>query len=565
MSSGTRIQRALEPCFQRLDESLVRLELRRYRRAMLGVKLPGIYGAGIFVVAWILGPFLLGVLGVVGGGALTLSAAGSWQGLLIAASGALAAVAAYLRSQLLWTQQQRSHGLESWLLSRQSPAQVLWATVAMPTLWGLLLVALPVGVAVFTGVLWQQATLGLLPALLLVAGCSFFGAAVGALYFFIQLKLTPNSLQGAILLVVLGCFLGTWLWIESRENGWQRSWAEHPARLGRAAAVLAPTTHLYSACSPSWWDQTLRPSIHKRASAIPAAFGSFVLICLAGFGAATVALKSYLRYIDDPSRLDSGRRPRAVESGGQEFYWQGFQNPIWTRDVRTRLRHKETADIIGFTAITVAAGGFIPLVLTVKDLGDPLATASAARDVFFWLTMTLVGLATLLGPGLTSESIAHDREQGALELLIASPLHPKELLLGKWLGAMSILLLLISPSLPLFGLCYVFHGADSTQVLSVYLLVIGTLGVAAAIGLTQSAINSSPGMAKFHAYGVTAGFVAVPGGPFWAAAAFAAPSADLRNSLMSGAAASVIIGVIFLGVLILFWGNAVEELEYLEH
>ena len=81
---------------------------------------------------------------------------------------------------------------------------------------------------------------------------------------------------------------------------------------------------------------------------------------------------------------------------------------------------------------------------------------------------------------------------GTLELLVATPLRPREMLAGKLVGAVAVMLLLISPSMPLFGLCYLFHGASGLQVVQVYTLLLVTVVVACFIGLTQSSINATP-------------------------------------------------------------------------
>jgi hypothetical protein len=73
-------------------------------------------------------------------------------------------------------------------------------------------------------------------------------------------------------------------------------------------------------------------------------------------------------------------------------------------------------------------------------------------------------------------------------------------------------------------------------------------------------------MAKFWAYAITALLVAFPGGPFWIAAMMAAPNADIRQAnAQMGGAVSAVMSVVWGFVLVLFWGNASEQLEYSEY
>jgi ABC-type transport system involved in multi-copper enzyme maturation permease subunit len=349
-----------------------------------------------------------------------------------------------------------------------------------------------------------------------------------------------------------------------RERGWSGPWEDHPGRIVLVLSLLTPIPSLFGLASRDWWNSTILARFGEPGFVWVAAPATWATLIVAAGFCCWASLRGYMRLRDDPDRL-GGRKRFETEEFGEEFYWKGFGNPVWTRDVRTRLRHKETTEFIFFASVAVAAGACIPLAMTARDLSDPLKTADAARNVFFWLSMTLVALVTLIGPGLTADAITEERAQGSLELLIATPLTPREILVGKLLGAAGVQLLLVSPSLPLFGLCFLFHGAQGDQVLAVYALVVTSIVVCSFIGLAQSAVCTRSGVAKFFAYLITTFFVALPGGPFWVAAAIAAPGAEMRASLMSGAAVSVVVGVVWLFVLGLLWGNASEALEYHEY
>lgn len=547
-----------------LDEALRIIELRRYRRILAAGRLPFVFCAAVFMVGWMLLPFFLGPGGLVRSRAPLALDPGWKAALLLVTCVAGAGVGAYLRVQTLWNQERRLHTFHTWLLSRQVPARAALTTIAMSALFGSALVAIPlvvgVGVALFSGTAWWQVLL----YLVLTPLCAGVGGALGAAAFFVSHNLVRRVSFYPALIALAVLVLGLWLRIESVEKGWQRNWDEHPQRIVKAISLVAPVSPVYAASSPNWWNQTFRQSLgweitHWQASLIYA----LLLAAVASF-AGWVAVRGYQTLVDDPDALDE--KPREVgEEAGEEFYWRGFRNPVWTRDIRTRLRSKDTAEFIFFASIAVAAGAFVPLVMTASDLSDPLQTARAAGNVFFWLTMTLVALVALVAPNLTSDVVTQERAQGSLEMLIATPMRPREILIGKLLGAVSVLSLLISPSLPLFGLCYLFHGADGRQVLLVYALVVVTMVVSAFIGLAQSSIWPKAGVAKFWAYGLTAIFVAFPGGPFWIAAAAAAPEAAMRQQLVEVRGISVVMTVVYAFGLALLWGNACEQLEYSEY
>jgi len=547
-----------------LDEALRTIELRRYRRLLSAGRLPIVYTLGIYLTAWMLVPFFFGQGGIMAGRAPLSGHRAWWVGILLVTCALAAGLGGYLRSQHLWHQERQLKTFHTWLLTYQNPTRVALTAIVMAALLGLGLTAFPIA----TGVLLSPLVLMGLPNLLMILAltllCALLGAAVGAAVFFISYNLVPKRLYYPGLIVVAAVAAGLWLRMENVENGWRRPWEEHPPRIVRALSLVSPLPTVFGAAAPSWWEGYAQPGLGVRIQWWQAGllYGAFLLL---GTGyAASVAVRGYLRLREDPMLIEE--KPRAIsEEGGQEYYWKGFKNPVWTRDIRTRLRSKDTAEFIFFASIAVAAGAFVPLLMTASDLSDPLQTARAARQVFFWLTMTLVALVALVSPGLTADVITAERTMGTLEMLVGTPLRPREILVGKLLGAVSVMLLLISPSLPLFGLCYLFHGASGAQVIGVYVLLLITLTVSSFIGLAQSSINCRSGAAKFWAYAITSCFLAIPGGPFWVAAAVAAPQADLRQMLSAQLSVAALITVIWAFVLVLFWGNACEQLEYSEY
>src|SRR5947209_19822258 len=161
--------------------------------------------------------------------------------------------------------------------------------------------------------------------------------------------------------------------------------------------------------------------------------------------------------------------------------------------------------------------------------------------------MALGVFVMLITPGLTAEAITLEREHGTLELLLCSPLRPREILHGKLLGAISILLLLLSPSLPLFALCTVFHGASVGQVLGVYAVLGCSLALCAYFGVTSSAIHRQMLPAKGQAYLLAILFGVCPPGYMWILAQLAWPSPQESLVVLAGA---VIGGMGFIACLV---------------
>jgi len=544
-----------------LDEPFTRLEMRRLRR---------LFSRPLFLIEAVAG-LLLAPVGM--GKLLTYarSAGGrspleicSWPvaAFLVVLGLGLPAIA-YLHGSQIWRTEREQGTLPHLLVTRQRPAGLILSSWAASLyLCGCLAIApVLVGtvVAVGTRAVWWQWPAGLGLATL----ATMAGAALGVASSFLTgqfLSRWQIRLGGAALLAV---GVGVWARVETVAHGWTGPWEDHLNYALTAAYLLTPAPYLFGLGAPEWWRISTTPAAGVAVSAevgAAAAAGALLLITLGGLA---LAIRGLRRLRANPELLAPRRREETREAG-EEYYWRGFANPVWTRDLRTRLRSRETARFIYVVSIVVAAGGFLPLLTTAADLSDPLATADVARQVFAWLAMTLIALVTLLCPGMTAEAIARERVGHSLDLLLSTPLTPREILGGKLLGSLSVLVLFITPSLPLFGLCMMFHGAEASQVLLLYAVLIVTLLITGLIGITASAIHLRAQYAKLQAYGVSLLAVALPGSLGWIAYVIAVPAVGASPSTPIVAWSA--LQMFFIGfVLLLMWGNAAERLEYAEY
>ncbi len=78
-------------------------------------------------------------------------------------------------------------------------------------------------------------------------------------------------------------------------------------------------------------------------------------------------------------------------------------------------------------------------------------------------------LAALMAPSFAAGSITGEKERKSYEMLLASPLKPGAIVLGKLLATLCHLLLLIVASLPIVMLCLPLGGVSLYEVLAMYL------------------------------------------------------------------------------------------------
>ena len=85
-----------------------------------------------------------------------------------------------------------------------------------------------------------------------------------------------------------------------------------------------------------------------------------------------------------------------------------------------------------------------------------------------------------MAPTFAAGSITGEKERKTYELLLASPLRPSTILVGKLLSSLSYLVILIVSSLPLMILCYLLGGLLLSEITRSYLVLIlaaGTFGL----------------------------------------------------------------------------------------
>jgi ABC-type transport system involved in multi-copper enzyme maturation permease subunit len=103
-----------------------------------------------------------------------------------------------------------------------------------------------------------------------------------------------------------------------------------------------------------------------------------------------------------------------------------------------------------------------------------------ARRLFDLFFLGQFFLVALVAPTFAAGSITGEKERKTYEMLLASPLRPTTILVGKLLSSLTFLVLLILSSLPLMILCFLLGGILLSEIARAYLVLIlaaGTFGL----------------------------------------------------------------------------------------
>lgn len=153
-------------------------------------------------------------------------------------------------------------------------------------------------------------------------------------------------------------------------------------------------------------------------------------------------------------------------------------NPVLIRELLVNLRSNRSFII---ELVYVAFLGVVVYFAWPSASGD-ISTVGAgfSQRLFNLFFLGQFLLVSLVAPTFAAGSITGEKERKTYEMLLASPLEPSTILVGKLLSSLTYLILLIISSLPLMTLCFLLGGILISEIARAYLVLIlaaGTFGL----------------------------------------------------------------------------------------
>jgi ABC-2 type transport system permease protein len=132
-----------------------------------------------------------------------------------------------------------------------------------------------------------------------------------------------------------------------------------------------------------------------------------------------------------------------------------------------------------------------------------LANTPGVTDIVITPLMQVAAIILLMVmPLVTMRSIAEEKRNATLSLLVSAPLGMTEIVLGKFLGLMLFIVILVSMLMLMPLSLYLGTSPDAGKLLSIYLGLLLLLGAFAAIGLYLSSLTSNQTVAAVSTFGV---------------------------------------------------------------
>ncbi|HIQ20486.1 MAG TPA: ABC transporter [Planctomycetes bacterium] len=195
-------------------------------------------------------------------------------------------------------------------------------------------------------------------------------------------------------------------------------------------------------------------------------------------------------------------------------------NPIIERELVGALRTRKAA------AFLVGVAVLFTVIVALRWPTDARValSGSGSQQMCRLFAYGLLAALLLLVPGFPATSIVREKKQGTLELLLNSSIKPWGIYLGKLVGVMGLVVLLVATSLPAAAACYAMGGVGLGQLATLYLVLLVMALEYTALGLLVSSYCNSTDSALRVTYGlvllaalVTVGphlFLEGKGGPY---------------------------------------------------
>ncbi len=153
-----------------------------------------------------------------------------------------------------------------------------------------------------------------------------------------------------------------------------------------------------------------------------------------------------------------------------------FDNPIISKDFRTRMRERKAFSLMGWYVllVTVVTGIALCLLWQAYAPGGTLKIDTEfGKQLFLILNGFQSLFLTLVVPILASGAISQEVEHKTIDALVMTRLSSLRIVLGKTLSAFLYAMILVATSIPLAGLCLMFGGISPAEVAYTYLALAG--------------------------------------------------------------------------------------------
>lgn len=142
-----------------------------------------------------------------------------------------------------------------------------------------------------------------------------------------------------------------------------------------------------------------------------------------------------------------------------------WENPVFVKEIRCKFRgrlHPKILFAIGIFILLTVVWAYWETISLLNTLGP----GRSAEDLW-WAAFTLQSVIVwIIAPGIAANAISQEREQLTWEMLLCSPLSPREIILGKFAARSLPLLALLLVFLPFMGYSFLLSTLKPSQMIA---------------------------------------------------------------------------------------------------
>lgn len=162
-----------------------------------------------------------------------------------------------------------------------------------------------------------------------------------------------------------------------------------------------------------------------------------------------------------------------------------LENPVLQRELLVNLRMPRSFWLLLMYQVVLGVIVYFAWPRTARlDLTIDSGSNSQLVDLVF---LGQYILAALMAPSFAAGAVSGEKERKTYEMLLASPIHPESIVLGKLVAALTHLAMLIVASLPIVMLCLPLGGVSFYEVLAAYTMLMSSV---VAFGMISVACGS---------------------------------------------------------------------------
>ena len=167
-----------------------------------------------------------------------------------------------------------------------------------------------------------------------------------------------------------------------------------------------------------------------------------------------------------------------------------LDNPVLQRELLVNLRMPRAFVLLLLYQVLLAAVVYFAWPKdTLVDLTKNPESTSQLVDLFF---LGQYILASLMAPSFCAGASSGEKERMTYEMLLASPIRPESIVMGKLVAALTHLTILIFTSLPIVMLCLPLGGVSFYEVLAAYLALIASVITFGMISVACGSFSPGP-------------------------------------------------------------------------